>query len=57
MKIAAIEDPGSRHEEQASFLMTASAADFMASMFWLLSKTAHLVDAALVSPKQQGGFA
>jgi hypothetical protein len=55
MKITAIEDQKSRHEEQASFLVI--AADFMASTFWLPPKTKHLVDVPLVSPNQQGGFA
>jgi len=57
MKIAATEAPRSRQKEQASFLVTVSAPDFMTSMLLLLSKALRLVKASLISPKQQGGFA
>jgi len=57
MKIVAIEAPRSSQKEQAAFLVTVSAADFMASMLRLLSKALRLVEAALTSPKQQGRFA
>jgi len=57
MQIAAIEAPRTRQKEQASFLVTVSAADFMASMLQLFSKALRLVKAALMNPKQQGGFA
>ena len=45
MKIAAIENPGSRQEELGQFLTATPVADFMASMFGPLPRTVRLLDA------------
>ena len=45
MKLAAIENPGSRQEELGQFLTATPVADFMASMFGPLPETVRLLDA------------
>lgn len=45
MKLAAIENPRSRQEELGQFLTATPVADFMASMFGPLPRTARLLDA------------